>query len=151
MSQKEFVSLIEQNIMILDRLGDRLKNHPAVLTEYPRQHLTALVRLHIGGRAKLKDIARREFVPTSNLCAMFRHLERDGLVLRTIDENDRRNTWYSVTESGSELAKRVIEGFRISITDLFSGINHDDEIKLTNSMKTINQILTNMESESEKN
>jgi len=149
--RKEFINLIEQNVLILDRLGDRLKNHPAVLTEYPRQHLTALVRLHIGGRAKLKDIARREFASAPNLCAMFRRLEQDGLVKRTVDENDRRNTWYSVTDAGANLADHSIESFRISIDDLFSDITKEDESKLTDALKTMNNILINMENNSEKN
>lgn len=145
MPRKEFVRLMEDNVMLLDRLGERLKLDPTNLSGYPRQQLTALVRLQIGGRAKLKDIARREVVTTPNLCATFRRLEKDGLVERTIDENDRRNTWYSVTPKGSELANYALEKFRSGIEGLFAQVSREDEEKLTGALKTINEVLKRME------
>ena len=95
--------------------------------------------------AKLKDIARREMVTAPNLCAAFRKLERDGLVLRKIDENDRRNTWYSVTKAGEKVANQAIESMRNTIEMLFSKLSRSDEDSLTKSLKTINGILTKME------
>lgn len=149
-SKKEFSKLLEDNIFILEKLGDRLKKHSTDLSVYTRQQLTALVRLHIGGRAKLKDIACREFIPNSNLCAIFRYLEQNGLVQRSIDENDRRNTWYSVTESGARLAQETVKKIHKNIENVFSNIIKSDEDKLISAMKTINNILTNMEIISEK-
>lgn len=60
MSRKEFVRLMESNIWILDKYADRLRNDGAQLSGFPRQQLSILVRLHAGGRAMLKGIARRE-------------------------------------------------------------------------------------------
>lgn len=151
MPRKEFVRLLEENVMTLDRLGDRLRLNPADLSGFPRQQLAALVRLHLGGRAKLKDIARREHVTSPNLCAMFRKLEHDGFVLRTIDEKDRRNTWYSVTPAGNEIAKNAIAIFRAGIEALFSNISVEDEETLTGALKTINDLLKKMEKNNAKN
>ncbi len=145
MSRREFINLLESNIFILDRLSGRLKKDPNLLSGYPRQQLSILVRLHIGGPAKLKDIAHREMVTTPNLCAAFRKLERDGLVSRRIDEKDRRNTWYSVTRTGEKIALQAIETMRGMIDKLFSTLSRTDEDALTKSLKTINQILTKME------
>ena len=92
--------LMEENIRILDCLADRIKRDPSRTIGYTRQQLTILIRLYIGGRALLKDIARREQVPTPNLCMLFRKLEKDGLVIRDIDEKDRRNTWYDLSPHG---------------------------------------------------
>jgi len=52
MARKEFVSLLENNIWMLDRLADKLRLDRAEATGYPRQLLFILVRLHNGGRAK---------------------------------------------------------------------------------------------------
>lgn len=145
MVRKEFVRLLESNIMILDRLSDRLKKGPFGTTGYPRNQLTVLVRLDLGGRARLKDIARREMVPAPNLCATFRKLESEGLVSRAVDEQDRRNTWYSCTEAGHELARRAMDTFREDIGRLFEGLDRADEDLLTGAMKTMNNILTKME------
>ena len=95
MSRKEFVRLMESNIWMLDKYADKLRIDQAQLSGFPRQQMSILVRLHQGGRAMLKDIARREFVSTPNLCAVFRKLESDGLVLRVVDvvQNWPRTHW----------------------------------------------------------
>lgn len=145
MARKEFVKILESNIMIMDKLSDKFKREPTVLSGYPRQQLSILVRLHIGGPARLKDIARRELVTAPNLCAAFRKLERDGLVLRRIGEDDRRNTWYSVTAAGEKIATQAMETMRVAIEKLFAKLSREDEDALTKSLKTINSILTKME------
>ena len=145
MARKEFVRLMESNIWMLDKYADKLRIDQAQLSGFPRQQMSILVRLHQGGRALLKDIARREFVSAPNLCALFRKLETDGLVLRTVDEHDRRNTWYSVTDAGAKLASDAMDTFRNGVEKMFSGLSHEDEMELTSALKTMNKILTKME------
>ena len=134
MMRKEFISLLESNILTLDRLAERLRKEPLDAGLYPKNQMTVL-----------KDIARRELVPAPNLCATFRKLERDGLVTRTVDENDRRNTWYACTPAGEKLASKAMELFRSAICRLFENIAPDDEAALTDALKTMNEILTKME------
>ena len=145
MARKEFVRLIEENIWTLDKIADKLRLDRAESTGYPRQMMSILVRLHNGGRAKLKDIARREHVSAPNLCAAFRKLEADGLVIRTIDENDRRNTWYCVSVAGAELAVVAMDLFRAGVEKIFSNISREDEIKLTEALRTMQNILKKVE------
>ncbi len=147
MPRKEFVRLIEENVTILDHLGDRLKKEPTADTDYPRHQMHVLVRLYNCGPAMLKDIARREQITTPNLCATFRKLEAAGLVKRTIDDNDRRNTWYDVTDAGRELAQNAVEKFRDAIEIVFGNIAPADEVALTSALKTMNSILSKMEKE----
>jgi DNA-binding MarR family transcriptional regulator len=141
MIRKEFINLIEQNIIILDRMSSRLKSGAGDLSAFPRQQLQIIARLHLGGRAKLKDIARRESVPASNLCSAFRKLEKDGFVLREIDENDRRDTWYSLSKAGDKVAERAMEAFHSRVAELFAGISKDDEAELTTALKSMNKVL----------
>jgi DNA-binding MarR family transcriptional regulator len=145
MARKEFVRLMEENIWTLDKIADKLRLDRAESTGYPRQMMSILVRLHNGGRAKLKDIARREHVSAPNLCAAFRKLEADGLVIRTIDENDRRNTWYCVSDAGAELAVVAMDLFRAGVEKVFSNISREDEIKLTEALRTMQNILKKVE------
>jgi DNA-binding MarR family transcriptional regulator len=145
MPRKEFVQLMEENIYILDKLGDRLKTEHGLVSEYSRQQLAAVLRLRMGGPAKLKNIARREGITAPNLCATFRKLESERLVERRVDENDRRNTWYSVTAAGEKLSDRVLEKFREGVETLFALISKEDEARLTGAMKTMNEILKKME------
>jgi DNA-binding MarR family transcriptional regulator len=139
--RKEFINLIEQNLLILDWLSGQLKNAPRFSGEYSHQQLKVLGRLFIGGRARLKDIAAREFIPVSNLCSIFRRLEQDGLIVREVDPDDRRNTWYSVSDAGAALATRALEGFRAHIAELFSGIGREEAAELTAALKKLNEAL----------
>ena len=145
MARKEFVSLLEDNIWTLEKLSDRLGLKRTEKIGYPRQLLSILVRLHNGGRARLKDIARREHVSAPNLCAAFRKLEHDGLVLRSVDEDDRRNTWYCVSPAGAELAVVAMDLFRDGIERVFAGISHADEVRLTEALRTMRDVLKNVE------
>ena len=145
MACKEFIRLMESNVLALDKLAERLRKEPLDSGMYPKNQMTVLVRLHMGGRARLKEIARRELVPTPNLCATFRKLERDGMVTRTIDENDRRNTWYECTAAGAKLADKALDGFRNALARMFENITPDDEAALTSALKIMNSILVKME------
>ncbi|MDE6250681.1 MAG: MarR family transcriptional regulator [Alphaproteobacteria bacterium] len=145
MSHKELVRLLESDILIFDRLAGRLHGTSVGNTDLSRVQMSILVRLYNGGRARLKDIARREGLTTPNLCAVFRKLEGKGLVSRAVDDADRRNTWYSVTESGADVATNAIGEFRSLIAKMFSDINHTDEVEMISALKTINSILTKME------
>ena len=95
---------------------------------------------------RLKDLAAREFVPAPNLCTAFRKMERDGLVVRAVDEDDRRNTWYSVSEYGAKVASDIIEMLHNAIASMFKDIDKKDEEELVRSFKSMNEILLKMES-----
>lgn len=143
--KRELVGLLEKNILLFAKLSERINRGLIDFGEYSRQQVQFLVHLYIAGRTRLKDLAAREFLPAPNLCAAFRKMERDGLVLRVVDENDRRNTWYSVTEHGAYVAKRFIEMFRSAIATLFQDIDKIDEEILIKAFKSVNEILMKME------
>ncbi len=145
MAHRELIKLMESNILTLDRMSDRLKRAPRESLGYPRQQIAILVRLYLGGQAKLKDIAMREMSTVSNLCAAFRKLEKGGLVARMVDDSDRRNTYYSVTSAGEKIAQQAMEVFHRGIGGLFENIARADEIALISALKTMNSILKKME------
>lgn len=141
MSDKDFISLLSENLRQVERVALRLRPDATQLSGIPRQQVAALVRLHVDGAARLKDIAGREVVPTPNLCAMFRKLERDGLICRTPDEEDRRNVWYSVTPRGAEIATNVLNLFHTTIDRAFANLNPDERTRMKTALRTINDIL----------
>ena len=145
MSRKDFVALMEDNIWILDKIADRVRMGRVETTGYPRQLMSILVRLYSGGRARLKDIARRERVSAPNLCAAFRKLEHDGFVLRSVDENDRRNTWYCVSPAGADLARVAMDFFRDGIEKVFGNLSASDEQRLTDALRAMRDILKKVE------
>lgn len=145
MTHKENTSLMAENMRIMGRLSSRLQPLLEDNTNYSRQQMSVLVRLYLAGRIKLKDFANREVISTANLCAVFRKLEQDKLVVRYVDQDDRRDTWYDVTKSGKALAEKLIDKFMQGLESLCRVLPKQDEDKLANTVKTINEILKKME------
>ena len=145
MIRKELVGLLEKNILLFAKLSERINRGQIDFGEYSRQQAQILIRLYLSGKTRLKDLAAREFVPAPNLCTAFRKMEADGIVLREVDENDRRNTWYSVTERGAAVATKFIDMFHQAIAGIFKDIDKNDEEELIKSFKTMNNILMKME------
>jgi len=145
MSKKEYISLIEENGMILERLLARVQQYPSQTVGYSRQQLMILCDLLVCGKSKLKEIAHRQCTPTPNLCIMFRKLETEGLVTRTVDEQDRRNTWYSLTARGQKTANQFKDAVLKTIESFFCGLSSAEEKKLTECITYMNKILQRVE------
>ncbi len=145
MARKEFISLIEENGMIVERMLMRIHQYPSQDLGYSRQQLMVLVDLAISGKSMLKEIAHRQGIPTPNLCIMFRKLEGEGLVARTVDDQDRRNTWYSVTPHG----RKIVNQFRENVFDIIESfcncLTPDEEKTVTKCLGDINRILKRVE------
>ena len=135
MEKKEYIALIEENGMIVERMLSRIHQYPSQSVGYSRQQLMVLVDLMTVGRSKLKEIAHRQGMPTPNLCIMFRKLESDGLVVRTVDDQDRRNTWYEITDAGAEIAKQALDILGCAIENLTSSDIKNVFDNFTNAIK----------------
>ena len=145
MTHAEVTELMAENMRIMGRLSSRLQPLLEENSKNTRQQMSVLVRLYLAGKIKLKDFANREVISTANLCAVFRKLEQDKLVIRSIDENDHRDMWYEVTKSGKALAEKMIDKFMHGLESLCKVLPEEDEDKLANTVKTINEILKKME------
>lgn len=145
MTHTEVTELMAENMRIMGRLSSRLQPILEENSKNSKQQMSVLVRLYLAGKIKLKDFANREVISTANLCAVFRKLEQEKLVLRSVDENDHRDTWYEVTKSGKALAEKLIDKFMKGLESLCKVLPEEDEDKLANTVKTINEILKKME------
>ena len=145
MAHKELASWMWKNVLAFAKLSERINRSQMSFNDYSRTQMQLLIRLYLGGRVRLKDLAAREFVPAPNLCTAFRKMERDGLVIRAVDEDDRRNTWYSVSERGATIAADIIEMLHNAICEMFKDIDKKDEEELIRSFKSMNDILLKME------
>lgn len=145
MTHAEVTELMAENMRIMGRLSSRLQPLLEENTKYSRQQMSVLVRLYLAGKIKLKDFASREVISTANLCAVFRKLEQDKLVVRSVDENDHRDMWYEVTKSGRALSEKLIDKFMQGLESLCKVLPEQDEDRLAGTVKTINEILKKME------
>ena len=145
MTHNEVTNLMAENMRIMGRLSSRLQPLLEENSKNSRQQMSVLVRLYLAGKIKLKDFANREVISTANLCGVFRKLEADKLVIRSIDESDHRDMWYEVTKSGKALAEKLIDKFMKELEGLCKVLPEEDEDKLAETVKTINGILKKME------
>lgn len=145
MTHNEVTSLMAENMRIISRLSSRLQPIFEETSRASRQQMSVLVRLYLSGKIKLKDFAAREVISTANLCSVFRKLESEKLVVRSIDENDHRDTWYEVTKSGKVMAEKMLDKFMSALESLCKVLPEEDKDTLAQTVKTTNTILKKME------
>lgn len=145
MTHTEVTKLMAENMRILGRLSCRLQPIFEETSRASRQQMSVLVRLYLAGRIKLKDFAAREVISTANLCSVFRKLETEKLVVRSVDENDHRDTWYEVTKSGKAMAEKMLDKFLTALESLCKVLPEQEEDRLAETVKIMNSILKKME------
>ena len=145
MTHEEVTHLVAENMQILARLSRRLQSVFEYGSKKSRQQMSFLIRLYLVGRIKLKDFANREAISTAGLCGILRKLEQAKLVVRSDDANDHRDVWYEVSKSGKNLAEKLIDKRVTAISDLCKVLPEEEEDKLAESMRSVNEILKKME------
>ena len=145
MTHAEVTKLMAENMRIIGRLSSRLNPTFEEFSRNTRQQMSVLVRLYLAGKIKLKDFANREVISTANLCSVFRKLEQDKLVVRSIDATDHRDTWYEVTRAGKNLAEKLIDKFMTALEGLCKVLPEEDEDALAETVRETNRILKKME------
>lgn len=72
-----------------------------------RQHFTVLTSLAEQGEASQAALGRRLWIDPSDLHAIAGELERDGLIARVRDPEDRRRNVVTITAKGRSTLKRL--------------------------------------------
>jgi len=145
MTHEEVTHLVSENMQILARFSRRLQSVFENGSKKSRQQMSFLIRLYLVGKIKLKDFANREAISTAGLCGILRKLEQAKLVVRSDDPNDHRDVWYEVSKSGKNLAEKLIDKRVRALGDLCKVLPEEDEDRLAESMRTVNEILKKME------
>ena len=145
MTHAEITNLMAENMRMISRLSSKLQLIFEETNKASRQQISVLVRLYLAGKIKLKDFAALELISTANLCSVFRKLESEKLVARSVDEKDHRDTWYEVTKSGKAVAEKMLDKFMVGLESIFKVLPEEDEDKLAEIMRTVNSILKKVE------
>jgi DNA-binding MarR family transcriptional regulator len=91
----------------LARRGRSLVNDALAQEGVRRQHFVVLTALAEQGPASQADLGRRLWIDRSDLHAIVKELEGDGLLARVRDENDRRRNVVTITRAGKGTLKRL--------------------------------------------
>lgn len=77
------------------------------------QHISCLEK-RAEGRVKVSQVVKAMELPPPAISRGLRILDNKGYIVRAVDEQDRRNTFVALTESGRAILKEadsIVEGF----------------------------------------
>ncbi|ACA54280.1 MarR family transcriptional regulator [Clostridium botulinum] len=117
-------------------------NSTLKLTE---QQFVTLFILKKNKKITLKKLSTYICVSTSSLCIMLTRMMEEELVYREVDERDRRNTFYSLTDKGINLIDKEIEGKVDNIEEKIMNLSLSQKEKLYNAIKDIEEIIDILE------
>ncbi|EJP6474033.1 MarR family transcriptional regulator [Clostridium botulinum] len=109
------------------------------------QQFITLFILNKNKKITLKKLSTYICVSTSSLCIMLTRMMEKGLVYREVDERDRRNTFYSLTEKGINLIDKEIEGKVHNMEEKIIDLSSIQKEKLYNAIKDIEEIIDILE------
>jgi MarR family transcriptional regulator, lower aerobic nicotinate degradation pathway regulator len=89
------------------RKAERLVSEALAQEGARRQHFAVLTSLAEQGAASQATLGRRLWIDRSDLHAILNELERDGLIKRIRDEQDRRRNVVALTRRGTAVLERL--------------------------------------------
>jgi DNA-binding MarR family transcriptional regulator len=96
---------------------------------------------------KISDISKRLSVTSPTVTQIMNDLEKEGLVIREIDPNDRRAVKIRLTEKGEGIAIKAEKGFTDTLTGLIDHLGEEDSQKLA---ELLSKAFEYLKSQSEK-
>ncbi|MFH1114818.1 MAG: MarR family transcriptional regulator [Pseudomonadota bacterium] len=102
-------------------------------------YLWALLSLWRSDGLKVVDLARETTLETSTMTGLLDRMERDGLVIRTPDADDRRTLRIHLTEEGKKLQDPVIDLAQSMMDEFLMGIPEEDVSSVIDVLRRILQ------------
>jgi DNA-binding MarR family transcriptional regulator len=95
-------------------------------TTLPRFDLMAQLERHPDG-LRMSELSKRLMVSGGNITGVTDQLEREELVMRTLDREDRRAITVKLSEKGVKRFREMAASHEQWIIELLSGLNGDDK------------------------
>jgi len=95
----------------------------------PRFDLMAQLERHPDG-LKMSEISRRLMVTGGNVTGITDQLEKEALVVRDVDPNDRRSISVRLTPAGRALFDKMAIAHEQWVVELFGGLGLDEKVRV---------------------
>jgi len=79
------------------------------------------------GTCTIKDILQEVTLSPSATTTALNHLEKEGFVERSRNNEDRRTVWMTLSESGKMAAMQMIENRQMLIDELFEKLTEEEK------------------------
>jgi DNA-binding MarR family transcriptional regulator len=125
------VDQIQASLQVVARLITQVRVHERLLqsagVRLDRAGAAALYKLHLHGDAiRVTALAEMLDVDTPTVTRKVQQLERDGLVVRHADPDDRRASRIGLTPAGRRTLQRVLKARRAWLERLLAGWDDED-------------------------
>lgn len=98
---------------------------------------TVLFVKHTTHAATMKDLAKHFGITAPTATAMINHLEKEQLIKRLPDKNDRRITLIHITAKGEKRAAQALEKIKQKLDQMLSNLNHRERDQLVKLVKKL--------------
>lgn len=103
--------------------------------------LTALQVLQRSGNITIGELGERMYLAYSTATDLIDRMERNELVVRVRDSNDRRVVRLQILPKGEKLVDEVIARRKAYLGRILEEVNEEDRIHLMNSLKRLDDIM----------
>lgn len=91
--------------------------------------------LYNKGDLKIFEIMEKILTTSGNITVVIKNLEKDGLVKKNSDPEDKRSTIISITDKGKKIIEDILPKHIENISDIFSVLTEEEQISLKNILK----------------
>lgn len=136
MDIKSSISLLSHiHSTTADFLIEKLKEKG--FPEFASSHGNILFQLSIKSEMTMGELSEKINRDKSTTTVLVRKLERDGLVCRNNDENDKRNRLISLTEKGKEFNSAINAISKELIETFYKGFSEEEKNQFFEFLKRI--------------
>ncbi len=140
MGLRLWLRMLTTTNLVQAELRKRLRNE--FDTTLPRFDLMAQLERHPEG-LKMTELSRRLMVTGGNITGITDQLEKEGLVARDTDPNDRRSTSVRLTTEGRALFDRMAVAHEQWVVEMFGGLDLDEKSRTHQKLGKLKQHLLN--------
>ena len=94
-----------------------------------------LEALYNKGDLRIGEIIEKILTTSGNITVVIKNLEKEGLVKKALDPEDKRSAIISLTDKGKEVVEDILPNHIENIKDIFSVLTDEEKIVLKNILK----------------
>ncbi|PHV69751.1 MarR family transcriptional regulator [Sporanaerobium hydrogeniformans] len=99
-----------------------------------------LEALYNKGDLRIYELIEKILTTSGNITVVIKNLEKDGLVKRNLDTNDKRSCIISLTEKGKKVIENILPGHIENIRHIFDTLTDEEKITLKTILKKFKNI-----------
>ena len=99
-----------------------------------------LEALYNKGDLKICELIEKILTTSGNITVVIKNLEKDGLIQRKPDYNDKRASIISLTDKGKDVIEKILPNHINNIKEIFEVLTDDEKLTLKNILKKFKNI-----------